>query len=161
MTGNTVFNNPIESAVRSLVLLVDTYPNTLDLQQIVYLDYLLVHSDDAGGPASLHPPTPQREGEIVVRRNLIEQGLNLLLVRGLIARNATSEGFDYAALDTAGSIVASLTTPYSQQLRERARWVTTTFAQRDVEWLTIFFKEHLGRWGSEFATSSPGWEELE
>ena len=160
MTRNTVFNNPIESAVRSLVLLVEAYPQTLDLQKLVYLDYLLVHSNDAGGPASLHPPTPQREGEIVVRRNLIEEGLKLLLVRGLIARNPTKEGFEYAASDEAGSIIGSLSTPYSQQLCERGAWVTTTFADRDVAWLNAFFKEHLGRWGTEFALTSPGWEDL-
>jgi hypothetical protein len=161
MTGNTVFNNPIESAIRSLVLLVEAYPRTLDLQQLVYLDYLLVHSDDAGGPASLHPATPQRYGEIAVRRNLIEQGLNLLLVRGLVARNPTKEGFAYAALDGAGGIIASLATPYSQQLRERGRWVTTTFADRNAEWLNGFLKEQFGRWSTEFALTSPGWEEGE
>ena len=74
MTGSTVFNNPVESALRTLVLLVEAYPATLDLQKLVYLDYLLVHSADAGGPESLHPPTPQRQGEVAVRRDLIEQG---------------------------------------------------------------------------------------
>jgi hypothetical protein len=45
-----VFNTPVESALRSLVLLVESFPDALDLQRIVYMDYLLVHSQDAGGP---------------------------------------------------------------------------------------------------------------
>jgi hypothetical protein len=160
MNGTPVFNNPVESALRSLVLLAEAYPATLDLQKLVYLDYLLVHSADAGGPASLHPPTPQRDGEVAVRRELIEQGLHLLLVRGLAERRATTNGFDYAALDAAGTVIASLETEYSQQLRARAAWVATTFAQQDINALNAFFHEHIGRWGEEFTLTSPGWEDV-
>lgn len=159
MNEDTVFNNPVESALRSLVLLFEVYPSTLDLQRLVYLDYLLVHSKDADGPPSLHPPTPQRDGEVAVRRGLIEQGLHLLLVRGLAERRATSTGFEYAARDTAGTIIASLETEYSQDLRSRAQWVTNTFAQRDLTSLNAFFSERIGRFGEEFALTSPGWED--
>lgn len=159
MNITTVFNNPVESALRSLVLLVEAYPVTLDLQKLVYLDYLLVHSADADGPESLHPPTPQRDGEMAVRRDLIEQGLHLLLVRGLVERRATASGFEYAALDAAGGLIASLETEYSQLLLARAAWVTETFAQRDIRSLTAFFNERIGRWGEEFTLTSPGWED--
>ena len=125
----------------------------------MYLDYLLVHSKDADGPPSLHPPTPQRDGEVAVRRGLIEQGLHLLLVRGLAERRATSTGFEYAARESAGGLIASLETEYSQELRSRAQWVTSTFAQRDLNSLNAFFNEHIGRFGEEFALTSPGWED--
>jgi hypothetical protein len=160
MNGITVFNNPIESALRSLVLLVETYPATLDLQKLIYLDYLLVHSADADGPASLHPPTPQRDGELSVRRGLIEQGLHLLIVRGLVERRATNEGFDYRALDAAGGIVASLQTQYSQDLLARASWATQQFAGTQTAQLAAFFGERIGRFGEEFTLTSPGWEDL-
>jgi hypothetical protein len=96
---------------------------------------------------------------MAVRRDLIEQGLHLLLVRGLSERRATATGFEYAALDAAGSLIASLETEYSQQLLARAAWVTETFAQRDIESLSAFFNERIGRWGEEFTLTSPGWEE--
>jgi hypothetical protein len=160
MTTDTLFNNPVESALRSLILLVEAFPQSIELQKLVYLDYLLVHSADAGGPASLHPATPQREGEVVVRRGLIEQGLNLLLVRGLIERQAATDGFRYAANDSAGGLVVSLAAPYNQELRKRAEWVTATFAQQDTQALASFFREQLGHWGGEFALTAPGWEDL-
>ena len=159
MTG-PVFNNPVESALRSLVLLVEAYPTTLDLQKLVYLDYLLVHSADADGPESLHPPTPQRDGEIAVRRDLIERGLHLLLVRGLAERRATKNGFEYAALDAAGTVIASLETGYSQELRDRASWVAAHFGGRDTNALQQFFRERIGRWGQEFMLTAPAWEDL-
>ena len=138
MSGSKIFNNPVESALRSLVLLVEAYPATLDLQRLVYLDYLLVHSADADGPPSLHPPTPQRDGEVAVRRGLIEQGLHLLLVRGLAERRATLDGFEYAASETAGSLAASLDADYSKALIARAQWVTSAFAQYDLASLSRF-----------------------
>jgi hypothetical protein len=130
------------------------------LQQLIYLDYLLVHSADANGPTSLHPPTPQRDGELSVRRGLIEQGLHLLIVRGLIERRATDQGFDYRALDTAGGVIASLQTPYSQDLVARAQWATETFGETTTADLAAFFRERFGRFGEEFTLTSPGWEDL-
>ena len=158
MSGDKIFNNPVESALRSLVLLVEAYPATLDLQRLVYLDYLLVHSADADGPSSLHPATPQRDGEVAVRRGLIEQGLHLLLVRGLAVRRATQRGFEYAASEIAGSLITSLEADYSKELVARARWVTSAFAQYDLNSLGRFFSERIGRWDEEFALTFSEWE---
>ena len=160
MSTTPVFNNPLESALRSLALLVEAHPDTLDLQKLVYFDYLLVHSADANGPFSLHPPTPQREGEIAVRRDLIEHGLHLLVVRGLVEQRATNEGFEYAAGDLAGSLIASLTTEYSHLLLDRAVWVTETFGKNGVESLNAFFRERIGRWQEEFMLTAPDEEDV-
>jgi hypothetical protein len=51
MNEDIVFNNPVESALRSLVLLVEVYPATLDLQRLVFLDYLLVCQSRSKTPA--------------------------------------------------------------------------------------------------------------
>jgi hypothetical protein len=159
VSATPVFNTPVESALRSLVLLVETYPHALDLQRMVYMDYLLVHSNDAGGPASLHPPTPRRAGELVIRRDLIERGIYLLLARGLLERVFTDTGIGYHASDLAGSVVASLETPYSARLRERARWVAQEFANRAPEELDAYFTANLDRWGGEFTFSYAGLED--
>ena len=64
----TPFNSPLETGVRALTVLAESAPAALDLQRLVYFDYLVVHSADAGGPRSLHPNTPLRNGELLVRR---------------------------------------------------------------------------------------------
>ena len=51
----TPFNSPLETGVRALTVLAELAPAALDLQRLVYFDYLVVHSADAGGPRSLHP----------------------------------------------------------------------------------------------------------
>ena len=83
MNEMTVFNNPVESALRSLILLVESYPGTLIYRSSSISITCWYTAPMLGDPKSLHPATPQRDGRSSVRRDLIEQGLHLLLVRGL------------------------------------------------------------------------------
>lgn len=82
-TLKTPFNTPLETGIRSLAILVAAHPVVCDLERLVEMDYLVVHSGDAGGPDSLHAPLPMRAGELLVRRGLIEKGLLLMMSRGL------------------------------------------------------------------------------
>ena len=108
----TVFNSALETGVRSLVILAASFPVALDLQRLVDFDYLVVHSGDVNGPESLHPPLPMREGELLVRRNIIESGLSLMMSRGLVTRVAGTEGIVYQASDYAKPFLDSMGTPY-------------------------------------------------
>jgi hypothetical protein len=124
MTFARLFNGPVEVGLRSLVLLVEAFPEELDLQRLVTMDYLLVHSGDVvGGPQSLHPPSPLRAGEIAVRRGLIEKGLQLYLARGLVSQHLSNEGISYAADDSAAAFLDALSSTYVMQIRKRAEWL--------------------------------------
>jgi hypothetical protein len=86
------FNSPLETGIRSVGVLVATYPKAFDLQRLVAFDYLVVHTGDLGGPESLHPELPMRSAELLVRRGLVERGLLLMRSRELIEREANPEG---------------------------------------------------------------------
>ena len=89
------FNGPVEIGLRALCVLTTAFPAAYALQRLVVFDYLLVHSDDIeGGPEGLHPRTPHRGGEILVRRGVIQDGLTLYESRGLIERVYTSPADD-------------------------------------------------------------------
>ena len=72
--NNQPFNSYLETGVRSLIILVVAFPTLFDLQRLVEMDYLVVHSGDIGGPKSLHAALPLRVGELLIRRGLIENG---------------------------------------------------------------------------------------
>src|SRR5450432_1965251 len=95
----TIFNSALEVGIRALTVLLESFPSSLDLQRLVYFDYLVVHSGDAGGPKSLHPNTPLRNGELLVRRGLIERGILLMVSRGLVERRAGANGISYIAAE--------------------------------------------------------------
>ena len=79
------------------MVLVAAYPEPCDLERLVEMDYLVVHSGDADGPDSLHAPLPMRAGELLVRRGLIEKGLLLMMSRNLVQRVTATKGFNYIA----------------------------------------------------------------
>src|SRR5664279_6023945 len=104
----TAFNSPLETGIRSLAILAAAHPASYDLQRLVELDYLVVHSGDADGPKSLHAPLPLRAGELLVRRSLVERGVLLVVSRHLATRSVSSDGIEYAASETAAPFFASL-----------------------------------------------------
>lgn len=145
------FNTPIESGLRSLAILNAVQPQYYDLQRLVYYDYLLVHSGDInGGPVSLHPAVPHRSGQLLVRRDLIEKGLDLMFARELIDKRYSKSGVTYGATKLTNLFLNLLETPYAKQIRLNAAWVAKEFKDYNDKKLSRFMDAQLGRWGAEF-----------
>jgi hypothetical protein len=156
MTTPSVLNSPVEVGLRALVLLVEASPHSLDIHQLVTLDYFLVHSGDVdGGPESLHPPSPLRSGEVTVRRELIDKGLSLYQLRGLVGQAPTETGFRYSAANSAGTFLDALRSAYVARLRDRAEWVIESFALLEYGDLHQTLETSLSKWKKEFAAVLP------
>lgn len=145
-----IFNSPLEAGLRAVCTLVESFPNSNDLERLTLLDYLVVQSGDVeGGPPSLHPSIPNRAGAILVRRALVEEGLLLMVGRGLICVQFETTGIAYRASEEAASFVKCLGAEYTRALRARARWVVARFAGNSNGELKDFVDAHLGQWGAE------------
>jgi hypothetical protein len=150
MPETQTFNSPIETGVRALILLAESYPDQLDLQRLLEFDYILVHTHDVDGPPSIHPALPLRSGELLVRRQLIERGLMLMMSRGLISRHATPNGFLYQAEDSAGPFLDALTAEYLDDLKDRAVWVVERFREMSDHDIRILLSRVYDQWSREF-----------
>jgi hypothetical protein len=146
----TPFNSALETGVRTLALLVASYPRAHDLHRLVQYDYLTVHSADADGPPSLHPPLPLRSNELLVRRHIIERGLLLMISRHLARRDPSDSGFVYAAEESAGAFLNNLRAEYLTALRERAQWVIRTFDSLTMDQLDSVVRQIFQAWTTEF-----------
>lgn len=154
------FNGPVEIGLRALCVLTTAFPSAYALQRLVVFDYLVVHSDDIeGGPEGLHPRTPHRGGEILVRRGVIQDGLTLYESRGLIERVYKDGGIFFAATDKSADFLDTLSTGYLAGLRARADWVVESFGALDDEELDALVRARIGTWGAEFALESVLWTE--
>jgi hypothetical protein len=150
-----VFNTPLECGLRSAALLLAAYPRACDLQRLVQYDYLVVHSGDVeGGPPSIHPPTPHRSGELLVRRSLVEQGLEFMARRMVVERIFTGHGVGYVAGEYAVVFLDSLSTEYAKNLRHRATWVVGRFQEMADGELGEYMRTQWSHWGSEFVHES-------
>lgn len=154
------FNGPVEIGLRALCVLTTAFPAAYALQRLVIFDYFLVHSDDIdGGPEGMHPRTPHRGGEILVRRGVIQDGLTLYESRGLIERVYKNGGIFFAATDKSADFLDTLSTEYLTGLRERADWVVESFNALDDTDLGMMVRERIGTWGAEFSMESVLWTE--
>jgi hypothetical protein len=100
----------------------------MDLTQLVALDYLVLHSGEFDGPPSLHPDLPAREGELGRKRELLEQGLLVLIRAGLADLVSSDDGLMYAATENGPTFIEVLEAPYIASLRERAEWALRHYA---------------------------------
>ncbi|MBS7820744.1 threonine transporter [Wohlfahrtiimonas chitiniclastica] len=151
--SNEPFNSNLETGVRSLMILVVAFPALFDLQRLIEMDYLVVHSGDIDGPKSLHAPLPLRVGELLIRRGLIENGLNLMMSRGLVEKISTENGFYYIAGENAAPFIQSLTTHYSLQLKERALWVVERFQNMPTHEIRNTTNQLFQQWSSQFQST--------
>ena len=149
--GVPTFNSPIETGVRALILLAESYPQGFDLQRILEYDYIMVHTGDfENGPPSIHPALPLRSGELLVRRELIDRGLMLMISRALVTRQATAQGFTFRADDDAGPFLDSLTAEYINDLRNRAAWVVGRFETTSDHEIRVLLSQIYDQWSREF-----------
>ena len=144
------FNSPIETGIRALILLAAAYPAQLDLQRLLEYDYMMVHTGDVDGPPSIHPALPLRSGELLVRRQLIERGLMLMISRALISRHATPNGFMYQAEDDAGPFLDALAAEYLSDLKNRAEWVVNRFREMSDQEIRFMLTRVYDQWSREF-----------
>lgn len=151
MIREELINTPIECGIKTLIVLDAVRPQKCDLNRLVTLDYLLVHSGDiSGGPASLHADSPFRSGEILVRREFVQRGLNLLVGKGLVIRHFSSEGVVYEAASCSRAFLSYLDSSYARRAIEIAKWIAAAFGRLTNEELNQFVSAHIGQWGAEF-----------
>lgn len=122
----SLLNTPIEVSMRVLAVLERVAPDPLDTPRLVLLDYAIIHSADLGGPESLHPEIPARESELGLRRQRVEESLELLLRVRLAEAVIGPAGISYRAGSRAAAFLNAMDSSYLQSVRARAEWATTT-----------------------------------
>jgi hypothetical protein len=145
------FNNSVEAGLRILTILNEAFPKYFDLQNLVYLDYLTIHSADIDRTAkSLHPAVPYRSGEIMVRGSIIENGLNLFVTKNLIEKQYNINGIEYKATENAMPFLESLEEIYSIELQNRAKWAIDKFSKHTKQELKNIVTPKLSEIDNEF-----------
>lgn len=145
------FNTPFEAGVRALFILQAISPARIDLQRLVFYDYLLVHSGDpGGGPPSVHAAVPHRSGEWMVKRELIADGLDLMFAKELIEKSFSHDGILYGTSDLTGPFLGYLHSEYAETVRASATWLAEKFGMISDADLASYMVANLGHWGVEF-----------
>ncbi|WP_339136455.1 MAG: ABC-three component system middle component 2 [Candidatus Electrothrix sp. GW3-4] len=151
-----IFNNEIEIGLRILIILNTVYPRSLDVELLNYYDYFSLHTADIGGEESLHPPVPNRFGELSVKREILQRSLEFLLLKGLINQSFTENGVEFIASETTSPFIDTLNEEYTLNLLEKAKWVSDKFKNYSPEKIRKYINVNQERWGSEISFCSIG-----
>lgn len=143
-------NSPLEVGMRVLMILVEAFPTHLDINRLVLLDHGLLHSADLDGPESLHPPIPVRVGELGVKRQHIEDGLQVMIRAGLAEMSAEVNGIEFWANESSESFLKLFESDYAHTLRDRANWVVQELGAIDDAHLRERMREISSHWSEEF-----------
>jgi hypothetical protein len=152
-SGVHPFNSQLETGIRALVVLEAFYPRRCDLLEMTWLDHLVVHTGDLDGedvPESLHPDLPNRAGELLVRRQLVEKSLLLMQQVHLVEVFETEDGIAFGASEDAPSYLDLLQAPYSLALKERAKWMANRLASMQTSEMRALIEGRIGRWTADF-----------
>jgi hypothetical protein len=145
-----LFNGALETGVRAVIVLDAAHPRAFDIAKLTWCDHLVVHTADINGPPSLHPDIPQRTGELLVRRHLVEDGVKLMRRLHLIETMVDAAGIRYQATEEASAFVEALRTDYAQGLKKRAAWLAGYLADVSDHALAALISDRIGRWAVEF-----------
>jgi hypothetical protein len=150
------WNSWLEAGIRAVVLLESLRPETADLSEMVLFDHIVVHTSDLGGPPSLHADLPERKGELLVRRRLVEASLQLMRRCHLVEQDSVEDGLVWRASDDAASYVELLETTYSTRLKVCAAWLGQEVRVRTKAGFKAFVRQELGDWNEEFNAYGDG-----
>ena len=107
----------------------------------------------------MHPELPLRSTELLVRRELVERGLHLMMTRQLVDRVGDKSGIVYRAGEMAEVFLSTLTSEYMNMLKPRAQWVAEIFGEMEDDEFRALMRENFDRWVEQFhviETSSAG-----
>jgi hypothetical protein len=149
-SADSIYNGPVETGFRAIMLLDAAYPESFDLVWLTWLDHFVVHTSQLGGPDSLHPDLPQSSGELVVRRRLVEAGLSLLRRVHLVDVTAESDGIRYLANENASAFIDSMRSAYASALRERSDWLVQEVKRLGQAEFAQVVSKTVGKWAIEF-----------
>ncbi|MFJ2318822.1 ABC-three component system middle component 2 [Pseudomonas sp. NPDC087817] len=130
MNSKDLFNSPVENGAR-IVLLLAGLARELDLDELVFLDYAAIYSDDFQGGPSLHPMLMNRLAELVRRREIFPDAIKLFTSKGLMISEVNEQGVRYRITSEGSEFAGKLSTEYHTDFRRRVSWV-----YENVDYLT-------------------------
>lgn len=133
---NNVFNSPFEVSLRVLLILNDYEDLSLTSDRITAADFISVYGASFGiSETNLHGDSIFKFSEFATRRQLIQQAIKILVIKGLITVNCNENGFTYSITKNGTNFCNSLESDYANIFREivhKSRKYIIDYSEKDV-----------------------------
>jgi hypothetical protein len=145
-----IFNTPEEVGVR-IVFILSECKLGMSIQRIMYYDYFSLHIHDIDNSLkSLHPSNQGHSSEIVVKRELIMQGIKFALNKGLIDIEYTEEGIFYKRNKITERFIKIFESEYINKYKKNTFIIHQRFNKYSDEELDKYIIKNIGEWVGEF-----------
>lgn len=129
-----IYNTPIEIGSRIAMILNCLEGKKLDLDELAYLDFVLIYSQEFEGPNNLHPVVPNYLAELPHKRATLHESLDLFISRGLIDKVYDSNGIVYEANDLTHEFVSCLKSNYYKLAWSNLIWMEDNFVELKIKY---------------------------
>lgn len=141
MKNNSIYNHPIELGTRVSFLLNYFNEKKIDLDKLVYLDFILVYAKEYNGPLNIHPVLPNHIAEIAHKKEIFPDALKLFIKKGLITLEMTEDGFIYKATNYTSQYVSCLKSNYYKKICKNLSWIEANYEDLEKKQFQILFTE--------------------
>ncbi len=147
--NNQLFNHSLELGLRSLFI-INGFNKPLSLNQIISFDYLILFTEDIGGPKNLHPEAPYRSTQLLIKRKAVRAGLNKMISKELLQVEMNKKGIFYTQTELLSPFLEHFRSEYTEKLKDRIRWITAKFELYTEIDLDKYINKNIENWGNEF-----------
>ncbi|MBJ2147573.1 hypothetical protein JC606_14450 [Vibrio sp. IB15] len=133
-SATMIYNTPIEVGTRIAMILNCLEGNSLDLDSLAFLDFVLIYSEEFEGPNNLHPTVPNYLAELPHKRATLHKSLDLFTSRGLIDKVYNNNGITYQANKLTHEFVSCLKSDYYRLAWSNLIWIEDNFVELKLKY---------------------------
>lgn len=149
-----IYNTSEEIGVR-ILFIVQICQKRMSSQRIMYYDYFALHLCDIDRSyESLHPDNPNHSSEIAIRRKFINEGINLMISKGLLSIKYTQTGIYYVHNNITDKFLEMFDNEYVEKLKRCIFIVNEKFSSYSDKQIYKYIDKNIGSWVGEFERNS-------
>lgn len=144
-------NTPLEFGLRALIMLSKLSNNGTDIERLLVYDYILTNSGEFNSKLpSIHAETPYKYSKLLVKRDILKEGINILIRYGLITLDYSEEGIIYKKNKYTQKFLDNIDSIYKDRLEVVAEWISSDVHCKEVSEIEYDLKARIKKYGIEF-----------
>ena len=148
MKENNIYNTPVEIALRLLMIIVKN-KKEIDIDKLMIVDYLSLHGSLVNDELiSIHPDNPFHGLEVYSKINVVKQGIELLISKGLIDVKFNCRGIEYTSNAISEYFLSYFDSEYYLELEKNIEVVTKIFKNYSSDDIRRYLYDNIELWNS-------------
>lgn len=144
-------NTPLEFGLRALIILSKLSSEGTDIERLLVYDYMLTNSGEFNSKLpSIHAETPYKYSKLLVKRDTLKEGINLLTRYGLITLSYNEEGITYKKNKYTQRFLDNIDSTYKEKLEIVAEWISSDMHYKKINEIEYDLKSRIKKYGIEF-----------